>query len=288
MKKIFALLLATLMILSMTACADREPQPADEESSSPSSSQQSSSKEEEPQEKYELPDFPDHGEDIAATKAINDDTVGWLRIPGTTVDDAVVCYMDPNDYNQYYLRKDINKNYSMEGVYYADCRNQFDGTAAGLSQNTTIYGHALDMNDDPNEIRFSQLKKFWDIDFAKEHPYIYFSTEEEDLVWEIFATFFTTFEHDYINPLDGFSAQQIETFLDEIRARSDYNYNVEVTPEDKFLTLSTCVYKLSPGRYPNEYRYVVMAKLVTDDNFKKEADLEVNPNVLGPKEKYTG
>lgn len=289
MKKILALLLAALMIVSLAACSSREPAPADEESSSPSSSQQSpSSKAEEPKETYILPDFPDHGEDIAKAKEINSDTVGWLRIPGTTVDDAVLCYMDPNDYNQYYLRKDIYKNYSMEGVYFADCRNQFDGTAAGLSHNTTIYGHALDLNDDPDAIRFSQLKKFWDIDFAKQHPYIYFSTEEEDLVWEIFAAFFTTTNHDYINPLDNASESQVQKFLDEARARSDYDYNVEVSTDDKLLTLSTCVYKLSPGRYPNEYRYVLMAKLVTDDNYKKEADLVANDDVLGPDEAYNG
>ncbi len=286
MKKILALLLTILMVISLAACADREPKPADESSAS-SSSQQSSKVE--PENTYELPDFPDHGEDIAAMKEINDDTRGWLRIPDTTVDDVVVSKMDPNDYNRYYLRRDIHKNDGvMEGVYYADCRNQFDGTAEGLSQNTTIYGHALDMNDDPEHIRFSQLKKFWDIDFAKDHPYIYFSTEGEDLVWEIFATFFTTLNHDYINPLDGFTDEQIETFLNEIKARSEYNYNVEVTPDDKYLTLSTCVYKLTPGVYPNNYRYVIMAKLVTDDNYKEKADLEVNPNILGPDEKYTG
>lgn len=286
MKKILALLLTILMVISLAACADREPKPADESSASSSSSQSSKV---EPENTYELPDFPDHGEDIAEMKEINDDTRGWLRIPDTTVDDVVVSKMDPNDYNNYYLRKDVYKNYSMEGVYYADCRNQFDGTAEGLSHNTTIYGHALDLNDDPDEIRFSQLKKYWDIDFAKDHPYVYFSTEGEDLVWEIFATFFTNYKmYEYIDPLEGYSKEEVQAFLDEAMARSDFNYNVEVTPDDKYLTLSTCVYKLTPGVYPNDYRYVIMAKLVTDGNYKEKADVEVNPNILGPDEKYTG
>lgn len=286
MKKLLALLLTILMIMSLAACADRDPKPKEESSSSkPSSSQSSQAK---PEERYELPDFPDHGEDIAEMKEINDDTRGWLRIPDTTIDDVVLSKIDPSDYNNYYLRRDEYKNYSFEGVYYADCRNQFDGTADGLSQNTTIYGHALDINDDPDHIRFSQLKKYWDIDFAREHPYIYFSLEEEDLVWEVFASYFTTESHDYINPLDGYTEKEVEAFVDELKARSDFDYHVEVGAGDKFLTLSTCVYKLTPGEYPNKYRYVVTAKLVSDDIYKKEANVEINANLLEPDQAYTG
>ena len=285
--KLLSLLLVLVLLAGFVACSHQ----GEEEELSPSESDFVFSN---PLSEPSLPEnlgpvsehLPSHRDKIAEYKAINSDVVGWLEIPDTTINDVVVWY--PNDYNEYYLRKDVYKRYNQAGSYYADFRNKFDGTAAGLSRNTVIYGHSLDMNDNPDAPYFSQLKKFWDIDFAKQHPYIYFSTEEEDLVWEIFAAFFTTTNHDYINPLDNASESQVQKFLDEARARSDYDYNVEVSTDDKLLTLSTCVYKLSPGRYPNEYRYVLMAKLVTDDNYKKEADLVANDDVLGPDEAYNG
>ena len=49
---------------------------------------------------------------------------------------------------------------------------------------------------------------------------------------------------------------------------SFYDYDVEVTSNDKILTLSTCTYRLADDtklHYPNDYRYVVMAKLLPAD-----------------------
>ena len=223
--------------------------------------------------------LPSHRDKIAEYKAINSDVVGWLEIPDTTINDVVVWY--PNDYNEYYLRKDVYKRYNQAGSYYADFRNKFDGTAAGLSRNTVIYGHSLDMNDNPDAPYFSQLKKFLDQDFAEQHPYIYFSVEGEELVWEVFAVFYSTIALPYNVPDQ--SNEEFTALISEANKRSEYIYDVDVTTGDKILTLSTCVYKFTPGVYPNDYRYVVMAKLVDpSEPFKKTASLEKNPNPKEP------
>jgi len=123
---------------------------------------------------------PSFIEQIAEKYARNSDTVGWLYVPGTSVDDVVVHY--PHDANEFYLRRNFDRRTSMSGVYFADFRNTFDGTAAGLSRNTVIYGHSLDWNDDPDAPYFDQLKRFLDEDFARQNPYIFFSVVAVSLV----------------------------------------------------------------------------------------------------------
>lgn len=210
----------------------------------------------------------------------NSDTVGWLQVPNTTIDDVVVWY--PGDENEFYYRKNFEKRNSFGGVFYADFRCKFDGTAEGLSPNTVIYGHS--MSDDPNHESklFSPLKFYKNEDFARENPYIYFSTSNEDLVWEVFAVFFATEYLPYNIPdLSGFLST-----IGECRARSIYNYDVGVTEKDKILTLSTCTYSLPDGTslsYPNIYRYAVMAKLVTDkSDLKSEARITKNSEPKAP------
>jgi len=230
---------------------------------------------------YKPDPMPDFLDAIAEKYALNKHTVGWLHIPGTTVDDVVLAVQDPADRNSYYLRRDFNGNHSQEGVYFADCRNKFDGTVERLSFNTTIYGHALDMKDNPDAKLFSQLKKYWDIEFAKNHPYIFFSIAGEDLVWEIFAVYYATVDHDYINPLDTATAPVRQKFINELKKSSIYIYeDIEVTPTDKLLTLSTCVYKFTPGVYPNKYRFVITARLVNDMHFTQFANVVENPSPL--------
>ncbi len=192
--------------------------------------------------------------------ALNSDSVGWLQVPGTTIDDVVLWY--PHDVNEFYYRRNFEKRESFNGSYYADYRCTFDGTAKGLSPNTVIYGHS--MSDDPNDPRglFSPLKLYWEEKYARENPYIYFSTMGEDHAWEIFAVFFSTDAMPYNIPAPG----NFEQLVAECKKLSIHDFNVPVTSDDKILTLSTCIYHdpvdWSRLPYPNEHRYAIMAKLV--------------------------
>ena len=278
--KLLSLLLVLALLAGFVACSNQD---KEQETSPPESSYVFSNPLSEPSLPEDLgpisEHLPKHRETIAEFKAINSDVVGWLEIPGTTINDVVVWY--PNDYNEYYLRKDVYKRYNQAGSYYADFRNKFDGTAAGLSRNTVIYGHSLDMNDSPDAPYFSQLKKFLDQDFAEQHPYIYFSVEGEELVWEVFAVFHSTIALPYNVPEQ--SNEEFTNLISEVNKRSQYIYDVNVTTSDKILTLSTCVYQFTPGVYPNDYRYVVMAKLVdSKEAFKEKATLEKNPHPKEP------
>ncbi|SDM72972.1 class B sortase [Acetanaerobacterium elongatum] len=190
----------------------------------------------------------------------NHDTVGWLYIPSTDIDNSVLQSFD----NSYYIRRDEQRNNSVYGCYFVDCDCPV-GTAQELARNTIIYGHS-DLKDSADGKRFSQLFKFADEAFAKATPNVYFSTAQQDLVWRVFAAFYTKTTFNYIqnNPSDT----QFERMIQKAREGSLYNYDVDVTGSDKILTLSTCSVKYGSD---GTGRFVVMARLLRDGEKPYEA-----------------
>lgn len=202
----------------------------------------------------------------------NDDTVGWLYVPGTTIDEPVVQGPD----NDFYLRRNNLKQSDFNGCYFADCHTG-TGARADISRNIVIYGHSMD--DNPDGARFSQLKKYLDIDYCKENPYIYFSTPESALTWQIFAVYYTDIAFDYIDtdPDDI----KYANIISEAKQRSQFIFDVDVGINDNILTLSTCTYKETTNR--SNYRYVVMAKLLpAGASLTTPVKVEVNPSPKSP------
>ena len=209
--------------------------------------------------------------------ALNTDTIGWIAVPNTSLDDVVVWY--PGDENMFYLQKDFDKRYSLGGTYYADFRSKWEGGRAGIPTNTIVYGHS--MEDSPDGPLFSQLKKFLDEDFARKNPYIFFSTVDDDMVFEVFAVFYTDVYLLYNVPYPDTASYT--DLLQSVSESTIYNYDVEVTANDKIITLSTCCYNITPT-YPNNYRYVIMGRLVDKNaELKDEASITKNPAPKMPK-----
>lgn len=198
----------------------------------------------------------------------NRDTVGWLQVAGTDINDSVVQAHD----NLYYLRRTQQRKESVYGCYYADYECSF-GDRTELSQNTVIYGHS-DLKDNSKGPKFSQLFHFADEEFARKTPEISFTTLEEGMRWEVFAAFYTDTSFNYISA--DYASNAFVALISEARERSLYDYAAEVGPEDKILTLSTCAVKY--GADENQ-RFVVMARLLPVDHpAQSRAELSVNPD----------
>ena len=284
-KKTLALMLAVMLLFSMAGCGEEEQseeqQPVKEEQELP---QEESDAEQVQQEVVQF------GQQIAEAREKNEDIIGWLKIDDTEIDGAVV----QADNNEYYERLNEWKQYSWTGSYFADYECNFD-SREDLSKNTVIYGHNVHFDDNKDGERFSQLFYFTDIDFAENHPYVYFSINgdsdtavdeeekaENDMVWQIFSVFYTTTDFDYIkinkdykNPEEGeITDAQLMNIITEAKQRSEYVYDVDVTGEDKILTLSTCSYKYDKR---NDVRFVVMAKLLDEgEALQKTVQLKEN------------
>jgi len=206
---------------------------------------------------------------VVEKKQLNCDTVGWLMVPDTAIDDVILHY--PDDPNMFYLRRDFEKRYSMDGSYFADYRCVFG--ADSLSRNTVIYGNSSSLDDK----LFGQLNFYRDSKFVQEHSVIYFATAEKTMMWEVFAVSIMDVSVPYNSPNPEDS--DFEQYIQQVRDQSMHSFkNVVVTKDDKILTLSTMDFSKTT-EYPNNNRFVVMARLI--DNLSLVPDTgaaEINPN----------
>jgi len=272
--KKLALLLALIMLVAMFAsCAPREDTPQEEDTTI-----DRPVLDPDDDTPRVLSITPEFAFEIEEMYKINDHVVGWLQVPGTNINDVVVRNPECRD-NLYYLRRNIHREFYFDGIYYIDFRADLGPNRNYLGVNTCIYGHA--MTDDPTSqafhTMFGNLHMFRDPEFAREHPYIFFSLPEEDLAFEIIAVFYGNVDNPEFAYNDN--PENPEDFIyiieNAVLPRSLFLYDVQFDASDRFLTLSTCIYNPSGGvrllhHSETLYRFAIMARLVDPDEPLRE------------------
>lgn len=173
----------------------------------------------------------------------NSDTVGWIKVEGTSINYPFV----QTSNNDYYLNHSFNKKSNDAGWVYLDYRNNINN----LSQNTIIYGHGR-----LNNTMFGSLKKVVKKNWYsnKSNQIVKISTPTQNSVWQVFSTYTIEPESYYITTNFSDNQSYLE-FINKLKTRSIYNYNVDVTTNDHILTLSSC--------YNDQKRVVLHAKLIS-------------------------
>lgn len=175
-------------------------------------------------------------------KNINSDTVGWIKVNGTNINYP---FVKAND-NEYYLKHTFDKSSNKKGWVYLDYRNNIDN----LSKNTILYAHGLVNNQMFGSMR-KVIKPSWYNN--KSNHIITIATPSGNQKWQVFSTYTIEPESYYITT--NFSSDdEFNTFINTIKQRSVYDYKVNVTTNDKVLTLSSC--------YDDKKRMVLHAKLI--------------------------
>lgn len=178
--------------------------------------------------------------DINKLKTFNKDTIGFIKVMGTNINYPFVQSTD----NDYYLNRSYDKTYNNAGWIFLDYRNN------GFNdKNTIIYGHGR-INGTMFGSLKDTLKSSWQNN--KDNYIIKISTEKENSIWQIFSVYKIATTSDYLQT--SFSDNEFESFINLIKGRSSYNFETNVTNEDKVLTLSTC--------YNDNDKMVVHAKLI--------------------------
>lgn len=171
---------------------------------------------------------------------INSEIIGWIKIDATNIDYPIMQNGD------YYLHKDIYKNYSSYGTpYLAPFCN------LKRSDNLIIYGHHMKDNT-----MFSQLEKYKNYNFYLNHKYIKFFTIEDGKTiennYEVMIAFKTIAYSDegfrYYSYTDFQNYEDYEEFVENCRNLEFYYAGVVGTYQDKYITLSTCEYSQKNGR----------------------------------------
>lgn len=173
-------------------------------------------------------------------EAVNNETIGWLKVNGTDIEYAVVKTKN----NSYYLNHNFEKKYNIAGWIFVDYKNNFDGT----DKNIVIYGHNRKDGSMFGTLK-NILKEEWYSN--EENLVIDFITEQEQAKYQVFSVYKIEKEDYYINT--EFKEDEFEEFIDALKDRSIKDFNIDVSAEDSILTLSTCADN-------NKYRVVLHAK----------------------------
>ena len=166
---------------------------------------------------------------ISSLFSINTDVVGWLKVNNTNVDYPVV----QTDDNEYYLKHNLYKENDKNGWVFMDYRNSL----YNLDANTIIYGHNMYYSS----VMFGTLAKTYKKDWYSipENLVISFNTIYETMNFQIFSIYKVPKTKDYLKTYFA-SDEEFTNFVDMIKERSIHDFEVEVKPGDKILTLSTC------------------------------------------------
>lgn len=182
---------------------------------------------------------------FSTLQEINKDTVGWLTVNNTRIDYPVVQAKD----NDYYLKRDYYQNKNRHGWIFMDYRNNPDE----LNENTIIYGHNLANQTMFGTLRYA-LNSYWYKKSANQ--IITFNTPNENMKFQIFSIYTIPTTNDYLD-ITFPTTDAYQTYIDLVKGRSIYDFNIEVTTDDKILTLSTCA-------NGNDKRLVIHAKLIKE------------------------
>ena len=181
----------------------------------------------------------------------NHDYVGWISIEDTKISYPV---MQTPDDEEYYIRRNFDKEYSSAGTLFADTESNIEKP----SDNILIYGHNI-----KSGTMFHDLLKYEDASFYKNHKYIQFDTIYGDATYEVIAAFRTKIRETdeagfkYYQFFNATSAEQFDDYVSNCKSLTPYDIKTTAVYGDSLITLSTCAYHTSNGRY------VVVAKKLT-------------------------
>ena len=179
----------------------------------------------------------------------NPDFYGWIRVPDTRIDYPVMYAPNRKDF---YVKHNFNKTYSDYGVPFIQ-----ENCIPDLSDNLVIYGHNMKDNS-----MFSGLEAYASKDFYDKHRKIQFDTLSGFARYEVVAVFrtvaYTPEAFRYYDFVDAASEKEFDDYIAQCKELSLYPIKTTAEYGDRLITLSTCEYTQTDGRF------VVVAKEVRE------------------------
>lgn len=206
----------------------------------------------------------------------NPETAGWVSIGGTDINYAVM----QSDNNDKYLKTDFFGKSTNYGQPYFDYRNDIKN----LDRNTIIHGHNMRHDDKI----FGVLEQYRKPEAFISSPIIEMKTIYGNYKFKIYAVFIVNSDKEqdngnrfYYNFTQATDAE-FEEYVNELDKRKLYSTGVDICPQDKILTLSTCCYDFYDARL------AVIGRLVRDGE-SPEVDtslVKINENPKFPQAYY--
>lgn len=159
----------------------------------------------------------------------NSDTVGWLFVNNTNINYPIVQTTN----NTFYLEHAFNRTHNLTGWVFGDYRSDFKN----FKRNTVIYAHGR-----ADQVMFGSLQNVLSKDWYtnRDNHIIKFSTPDKNTLWQVFSVYTVKAESYYLTHNFENDASY-QKFLDTMKSRSIYDFEVDLSTNDKILTLSTCL-----------------------------------------------
>lgn len=149
--------------------------------------------------------------------------------------------------NEYYMNHNYKKKKSISGSIFLDRNYCFNPP----NSNLLIYGHNMS-----NSTMFHDLLKYKNKKFYEEHPTIRFTTNTEDINYEIISVFESNVYYKsqkdvfkYYNFINAENKEEYDEFVKNIKKLSLYETNKIAEYGEQLMTLSTCAYHTQDGRF---------------------------------------
>ena len=164
---------------------------------------------------------------------INPEIYAWLEVPDTNMNYPILQHEGEDQ--SYYLSRDMYCKDNVAGSIYTEHYNNKDFQ----DPHTVIYGHNM-----KNGSMFHNVRYFAEREYFDEHEELYIYLPDKILKYQIIACY----EYDDRHLLGTFDFDDVEAYGEYLEnvmnPRSMYTMireGVEVTTEDKLVTLSTCI-----------------------------------------------
>lgn len=184
--------------------------------------------------------------DWKALKKVNPDVQGWLYQKGTVINYPVVQGTD----NDTYLHTRFDKQWSGGGTLFVDYRMEKDFKGF----NSIIYGHHMKDGSMFRSIRgYTKEEGYYD-----KHKTLELATPHGNYHLVVFSAFITKATDENTYKMTYNEAEK-QAYIDRAWEQSELPItrdSVDVTKDDRLVTLSTCAYDYE------EARYIVMCKMV--------------------------
>lgn len=181
--------------------------------------------------------------DFAELQNINQDIYAWIKIEGTDIDYPI---LQSSSDDNYYLKRTYEKKESVRGAIFT----QVTFNAKDFEDNhTVLYGHNMFK---PNGEMFSQLVHYQDKDFFDKYREIIIYLPGKELKYKVFAAYKWTDEHllyEYNTRNKALYGNYLQTIFNIRDLSANIDQSLDITADDKIITLSTCVTLNGTQRY---------------------------------------
>ena len=180
---------------------------------------------------------------IGALKKLAKNAVGWIYSPGTVVDYPVMHGTD----NSFYLTHMYNGVRDHVGSIFLDYRNSPDFS----DRNSVIYGHHMRSGK-----MFGSFEGYKKQSYYDEHPVLELDTAEGKYDIELAAGYVISGEVNNLLDVNDKDDDAFLAYVKNAKRKSTFRSDVDITANDRAVTLVTCTYNFTNARF------VLVGKLV--------------------------